>query len=179
MAALQKTMKEKVLQVRRVDTSAPRPYDNVFMPASYVRKAKNGVRWKGYNSKSSWLPDVSTLKAVTDGKSSRPDVQQIKKAANDVYVFEGYIRVPEDGEYTFYLTAGSKAFMRIHEAIVIDADYGYVPGTPKESTLKLKAGLHPYTIHYAATPDVKSILDLKWQGPSFSQRAIPATAFFR
>jgi arylsulfatase A-like enzyme len=179
MAALQKTMKEKVLQVRRVDTSAPRPYDNVFMPASYVRKAKNGVRWKGYNSKSSWLPDVSTLKAVTDGKSSRPDVQQIKKAANDVYVFEGYIRVPEDGEYTFYLTAGSKAFMRIHEAIVIDADYGYVPGTPKESTLKLKAGLHPYTIHYAATPDVKSILDLKWQVPSFSQRAIPATAFFR
>ena len=179
MGDIQKIMKEKVLQVRRVDASAPRPYDHAIIPSAIVSKTKNGVTWKSFNGKFSWLPDVSALKAVATGKSSRPDVQEIKQARNDIYVFEGFIKVPEDGDYTFYLTADSKAFLRIHQASVIDADYGYVPFSTKKSTLKLQAGLHPFKIYFAVKPDLKNILLFDWKGPSFSRMPVPATVFYR
>ena len=44
----------------------------------------------------------------------------------------GYVKIPEDGAYTFYLTTdenkGSKAFVRLHGMELIDADKTYEPG---------------------------------------------------
>ena len=100
----------------------------------------------------------------------------------------GYVKVPADGEYTFYLSTdankGSKAFVRLHGMELIDADKTYEPGSEVSSDLGdrknpgyLKAGLHPIRIGYVGNAGPASKLVLKWQGPGLSKQEIPASAF--
>ncbi|WP_289039940.1 PA14 domain-containing protein [uncultured Zobellia sp.] len=56
-------------------------------------------------------------------KQISPEIQ-ISENSKVLY-FEGYIEVPADGVYTFYLSANAGGVLRIHESTVIDADYGY------------------------------------------------------
>jgi len=176
LADLQKAMKEKVLQVRRIDSSAARPYDNALIPPSKPAKTTGGLTWQAFKGNYAWLPDVSTLTPVASGNSTLPEVSKIKSPAANIFMFQGYINVPQDGSYTFYLTANDKAFVRLHEAALIDADFNYQPGTVRESTMKLKAGLHAIRIYYMgkAGPDA---LKLEWQGPSMAKAVIPASAY--
>lgn len=177
MADLQKIMKERVLQVRRVDTSAKRPYDNALISASNINnKVTTGVTWKAYKGRYAWLPDVSRLAVTATGSCKTPNAE-IRRPGTDIYLYEGYIKVPEDGAYTFYLSAGDKAFLRIHEAAIIDADYGYHAGTVKESTMKLKAGLHAFRLYRLAKP-YKNNLQFDWRGPSFGRTALTESSFY-
>jgi arylsulfatase A-like enzyme len=174
MAGLQQQMKDKVLQVRRIDTSARRPYDDALIPANKIDHIAKGITWAAYAGKYNWLPDVSDMKPIAVGANA--DISTIKQSGADTYVFQGYIKVPEDGDYTFYLTAGDKSFLRIHDACAIDADYGYKAGTTKESTFKLKAGLHAFKLYTYANPNT---LKLEWKAPSCTKVPIPSEAFFR
>jgi arylsulfatase A-like enzyme len=180
MADVQKMMKERALQARMPQADAPRPYDNVDVPATRVADAKQGLQWSAYsNHDYPWLPQVNTLKPIAMGTVSMPDIAQLKQKGDNVYLFEGYIKVPADGDYTFYLNAANKAFMRIHDASVIDEDYDYKGGTTRDGTIKLKAGFHPIRIYYSNDPKIKNSLDIEWDGPSFSKIKVPASVFFR
>lgn len=158
------------------DTSARRPYDNALVPPSKPAKTTAGLTWKAFKGNYAWLPDVSTLTPVASGNSTLPDVSKVKSPAANIFLFQGYIDVPQDGSYTFNLRSAGKAFIRLHEAALIDADFGYQPGATRESTMNLKAGLHAIRIYYMgkANPDA---LKLKWQGPSIAKAVIPASAY--
>lgn len=175
MASLQSQMKEKVLQVRRVDDSTSRPYDNEAVPASHVLKPLKGLHWQSFQNLYAWVPNVSTLAALASGVSAQPLISQTKAANENIVAFDGYINVPEDGDYTFYLTAGAKAFIRLHEAILLDADYGYKAGTPIQTAIKLKAGLHAIKISYTNTGAQPT---LQWAGPGFKKSIMSADVFF-
>ena len=47
-AGLQQQMKARVLQLRRPDASAPRPYDDELVPAVSVSPITSGIEWKAY-----------------------------------------------------------------------------------------------------------------------------------
>ena len=179
LVTLQQKMKDKVLGSRIPNTTALRPYDDVLVPAVDEVETKNGISWKSFKGEFPWVPEVATLAQYEAGV-----VDQLKGAingGNDVgaIFFEGYIRVPLDGDYTFYLSANSAAFLRIHDAAVVDADYGYFQNSPKSGSIKLKAGLHPYRIYYKSPRKGKSSLELEWSGPSLEREIIPANAFFK
>lgn len=179
LAALQQKMKDKVLRSRIPNTTALRPYDDVLVPAVDEVETKNGISWKSFKGEFPWVPEVATLAQYEAGV-----VDQLNGTVNSgndsgVMFFEGYIRVPLDGDYTFYLSANSAAFLRIHDAAVVDADYGYFQNSPKSGSIKLKAGLHPYRIYYKSPRKGKSSLELEWSGPSLEREVIPANAFFK
>jgi hypothetical protein len=177
MAALQQQMKNKVLQVRRPDASAPRPYDQALVPAVADQKTKAGISWKAYRGSFSWVPEVAGLQPVATGQASRLDAAALSKAAGQALYFDGYLRIPQDGEYTFYLSAGGGAVLRLHEANLIDADYGYSAGTERQARVLLKAGLHPFRFYYAGKGGAKPALDFQWQGPGIARQPIPANVF--
>ncbi|HEY9259241.1 sulfatase-like hydrolase/transferase [Chitinophaga sp.] len=178
MPELQAMMKAKVLQVRRTDTSARRPYDDALIPAVKLTNASPGLVWRAFDGKFPWIPDVTTLTAAATGKCFTPNLHHVP-AGHQTYVFEGYINVPKDGEYTFFMRADTKAFLRIHEATIIDEDYGYAGGVTKEASVFLKAGLHPVKIYYAGNPGATSDLSLEWKSGEFAKTEIPANAFYK
>ena len=178
MDFVQKMMKEKVLQVRRTDTGAPRPYDNELVPATTNIKTQAGVKWKAYNHTFPWIPDVSTLDAATNGIAKSPAPTLYKFSNDGLLYLEGYLQIPTDGEYTFYINADHGSFLRIHDATVINEDFGYTGGTERAGTIRLKAGLHPYKLYYSSKKGNKPVLDFKWKGEGIDKQTILANVFY-
>ncbi len=178
LASLQKRMKEKVLQLRRPDTAAPRPYDNELVPADTDdRLNTKGVTWKAYRSSLPWIASPLTLQSIANGHAAVPSLQRTKLTTGSVICFEGYLNIPSDGEYTFYISSDEAAFLRIHEAAVIDADYGYEKQTEKAGTIKLKAGAHSFKLYTKVSGSGNAMCNFTWQGPGFDKQRVPASFF--
>ena len=99
---------------------------------------------------------------------------------NELTFFSGYISVPRDGEYNFYMSCDSKAFLRIHDIQLIDEDYAYPGNVLRTANLFLKAGLHPFSLSYYRREDKgPAFLKLDWSGPGIPRQRMPKSAFFR
>jgi arylsulfatase A-like enzyme len=179
LATLQQQMKERVLQVRRPDSSAARPYDHEPIPAVSKKEVKKGVNWKLFTGNFPWVPDMRVLKPSATGQATVLDARVVKPSENAVLCFEGYLRILEDGAYTFCLKANSGTFLRIHEAAIIDGDYKYSTGTELQGKVMLKVGLHPFKLYYTNQAGDKPLLNLEWEGPGISRQPVPARVFYR
>lgn len=179
MPSLERRMKAMALQVRRPNASAPRPYDNELVPAVPAVSVKKGVEWKAYEGDYPWVPDLETLKPAASGTAARPDLGKRTRDDNVGLLFRGYLRIPRDGDYTFYLEADTGALLRIHDATVIDADFGYAGGQEVKGSIQLKAGLHPFRLYYARRTEGKPLLNLSWNGPGIGRETIPGDVFQR
>jgi len=177
MDVLQHMMKERVLQIRQPNLSAPRPYDNELVAAINKSNTKAGVMWKTYQGNYPWIPDVTTLRAKASGVVGRPSLT-VSPVSEGVLFFDGYLKVPEDGAYTFYVSAKAGAFLRIHDSPIVDEDFEYTGGTERRGTIRLMAGLHPFRLYYASKTRENHLLDFKWQGPNINKEQIPENAFY-
>ena len=173
---LQQRFKEKVLQMRIRSGEAPRPYDSVAVPAVSEKGVTKGIRYQLYKGAFLWVPQEATLKAAGSGAG---DMKTVKNALSnaDAGSFSGYIRVPAEGAYTFYLKVRGKAFVRLHDIALLDADYGYTPGTEVSNTLLLKAGLHPIRLLFKKEQQ-RPDLELYWSGPGFEKRQVMPADFY-
>jgi len=161
MPDMQKRMKAGVLQMRMPNTSAPRPYDNAFVPPVEAAVAVTGFAYKTYEGDFPWVPDVSSLKPVKSGRTEKVTADVQKKGS--VVEFTGFVDIPEDGEYVFTVNATGKASLRIHKALVVDADFKYRSGTDASGRMKLKAGKHPVRLTYLKDKNEKSRITLNWK----------------
>lgn len=177
MAKLQQQVKDKVLFVRRTDAAAPRPYDTVAVPAVHIF-GKKGLLFKTYQSATEWIPNVVGLLPLSSGKCIDLNPKMTIKDSGNIVVLEGFIKIPADGDYTFQLKAKGKAFLRIHDAVLIDADFGYNPNKELQSKIKLKAGLHPFKLSYQKLATKERNVDLEWSSESITKQTVPETAFF-
>jgi hypothetical protein len=80
--------------------------------------------------------------------------------------------------YTFFIKADKGAFLRIHDATVIDADFGYVGGSERSSKIKLKAGLHPIKLYYTNQKGNNSLPEFKWKRESIFRETVPSDVFY-
>lgn len=176
MTMLQRQMKARVLQVRRPDTAAHRPYDEALIPAVTKQRVAPGIAWKTYASKAPWVPKVSGL--LITAKGGAVDPEAALTAANELVVVEGYLKIPTDGTYHFYLSNKGKAILRLHQALLFDEDYGYRSGEVRQASVQLKAGLHPFTYYYRASVGEEPGMHWQWEGPHITKQDIPAEVFY-
>jgi hypothetical protein len=148
-----------VLRTRRIDPAAPRPYDNELIPAVAKRTTHPGLIRKEFPGQFPWVPQFNQLK---------PSGQTVVKElipATGAQQFSGYLRVPQSGVYHFALTTNGKAIVRMHNALLINADTNYTAGSPALSgKIPLQAGIHPITIRYLPSA-LEESLSLQWQLP--------------
>jgi len=176
---LQQRMKDRVLQLRRVGGGSSRPYDGQLVPDIIPPSVVNGLDYNAYEKITPWVTDWTTETAVGSGAVVTPDLSVLTRGDNVGLLFSGYVRVPADGSYTFYLTTDTGAFVRLHDAQLIDADFGYTGGTEQSSgSILLKAGYHPLHIHYRHATAASHALTLQWSGPNIAKQAIPASALY-
>lgn len=172
MDGVQDRLKALVLQMRRPDTAARRPYDEALVPAVGAVPAAAGICWKAVEGDFPWVPDIEPMKASRQGVVPVPGAgPSLPKGA---VLYSGFIDVPRDGMYTFYLRTGSAALLRIHEATVVDADYGYTSGSERSGTVRLKAGLHPFRLYHTIKGSSGPAVELQWSGDGISKQPVPA-----
>jgi arylsulfatase A-like enzyme len=175
--ALQRQMQDTVRSIRRPDAAAKRPYDEELQPAAKPENTAPGIEWRAFEQASPWVPRLDEMAPSSRGMQPRPDLA-VSPRKNDVaLLFAGYIEVPQNGEYTFHLTADTCALLRIHDATVIDADFGHAPGSEVSGAVRLQAGKHPFRLYYSRRAAGEPQLSLQWSRAVLPKQDIPATAF--
>lgn len=91
--------------------------------------------------------------------------------------FKGYVRIPSDGIYTFFLSSNDGSYLYIDGKELIENDGNH--GTAEEpGRIGLKAGFHFIEVKYMQCGGAKS-LKVGWDGPGFTKQEIPSTSLFR
>ena len=174
MAALQQQMKDRVLQLRRPDAAAARPYDSAFVPATTNTVGTNRViNYATYQGNWPWVPEFAALTSVSTGTVAGLDLSVRPSDTNYGVAFSGYISVPADGDYTFYLTNDSGGHFRIHDATVIDDDFNHT-GAEVSGTIRLKTGQHLFRLYYRHGTGAQT-LGLQYSGPGISKQPVFGT----
>jgi arylsulfatase A-like enzyme len=175
-APLQQFFKDRVLQVRRPNTSATRPYDTAFVPASTNTIFTNGVvEFATYEGDWPWVPEFPSMPSISTGMAAGLDLAVRPRDNQFGIAFSGHLTIPADDDYTFYLTSDDGAHFRIHEATVIDDDFNHT-GSEVSGTIRLKAGRHPFRLYYKHGTGGR-VLQLKYSSPGFPKQIVPLQAF--
>ncbi|MEZ5323928.1 MAG: sulfatase-like hydrolase/transferase [Verrucomicrobiales bacterium] len=174
---LNQKLKKRVLQLRRVDASAKRPYDGLSVPAVDVAESDlvPGLSWRSVKGNTQWVPKLAGDGG--SGESLESATLATKLPVGATSVWHGFLKVPSDGEYTFHLRTTGKSVVKIHQAILIDADFGY-GGEERSTSLPLKAGFHPVTVTVTIpAEDLNPEMIMDWTANGM-RSSIPATALF-
>jgi len=125
------------------------------------------------------------LISVAEGVTPRLDFFARRREEDYALIFDGYIRIPRDGGYTFTLLSRDGGKLEIGGAVVATGPepVAQVCGSvgnmvqAARGSIGLKAGLHPIRI---AITDIEGPdgFALKWEGPGVQQSDVPAAALF-
>jgi hypothetical protein len=160
---LQQRMKDRVLQVRRPNDSAPRPYDNEFVPGIEMKHFDGQVSWSIFEGNFPWVPQTFGLKPTKTGKSSKVDTKVLPRNRNVVAEFNGFAKIDSDGEYTFKVDSDGGAILRVHDAVVVDNESVIDGKRTTEGRILLKKGIHPYRLTYLRGKKGKAKLEFSYK----------------
>lgn len=109
-----------------------------------------GVNYALYHSKDlKKLPDFASLVPVSKGKTMEISIDEIEEkiSENTGVVFQGWINISADGEYTFATLSddGSKLFIDQTEVVDNDGDHGV---QEREGSINLTKGKHSIRVIY-------------------------------
>ena len=156
--------KDKALQMRISDAEAKRPYDHVLIPSvsNEVSQFKKGMNWRFYAGNYTYTSFMDDKKPQAKGRVASMNLPNAVKKEG-IVIYEGYIQIMEDGKYDFSFQISGKAFVRLHDAILFDADYGYKSNQPLSQTVYLKKGFHPIKISSIQQSVLKTDIQFMWK----------------
>ena len=126
------------------------------------------------------LPELASLKPLRTGVTATPDITPRLRRNGYAFGFDGYLRIPVDGLYTFNLVAASGARLVLDDTVIIDADgdrsIARYPGTAA-----LAAGFHSVRIAFyhgkGRHNQADDFLQMTWSSPGLETTTVPAYAF--
>lgn len=140
--------------------------------------AATGLNYRYFEGTWTALPDFNTLSAIKTGTVTQPDLTPRNRNDNFGFEFKGYVNVPADGLYTFYLKSDDGSRLYIGNTLLVDHDGAHDASAEKSGTIGLKAGKHAIIINYFEAGGAESIT-VSYAGPGVTKQVTPATAFYR
>lgn len=117
------------------------------LPAQKVKKPEAGLRYAYYEGEP-WnkLPDFSDLNPVREGVLKKVNESEFSPRA-DYWgvVMKGFVKVPEDGSYTFFTRSDDGSKLYVDGQLIVDHD-GLHGATFGMGEVILKAGYHKIRI---------------------------------
>ncbi|NOX65805.1 MAG: hypothetical protein GXO85_08395, partial [Chlorobi bacterium] len=172
---------ERNIEINKSVTLRAKAFKNDYSPSNEtvtnylsIEKEK-GVQYKYYenmsNTKWEKLPNFLLLEPLTEGTIDKFGYDGIQHS--ETYfglVLHGFIKIKQDGEYTFYVGSndGSKLFIDNKELINNDGNHGYIE---KSGKVYLEKGEHLIEVRYYQAGGVKH-LKVFWEGPGIEKQEI-------
>jgi alpha-mannosidase len=110
-----------------------------------VEGVVEGLAYHYYEGDWSRLPDFDALDPVACGSVATFDLSARRQDHHYGFVFEGYVKVPKDGIYTFYTASDDGSKLYIGDTPVVDND-GLHGKREKYGQIALRAGMHPVKV---------------------------------
>ncbi len=150
---------------------------HIFQSAQEVTfNLKQGLYFNYFEDSFDQTSEIDSSIVIKSGVISQFSIEESKILQNFAYVFDGYIKINEDGLYTFYLESndGSVLFLNDHKLIDNDGAHGIYT---KSVSTSLRKGLHRLKVKYFQKEGGKS-LKVLWDGSDFKKEEIPESVLY-
>ncbi len=136
-----------------------------------------GLAVETFEGNFSKVADLERAKPVATGVAEAFDLKSLKRHDHVGLRFRGYLEVPADGLYGLFTASDDGSVLRIGRTLVVDNDG--VHGTEERGgSIFLRNGKHALTVEWFEASGGEE-LHVRWSGPGFEKRPIPASALSR
>lgn len=135
-----------------------------------------GLQYRYYEGSLISTSGIKQLPVERTGIATSIGLSHAQKDENFAFEFNGYIQVPHDGLYRFFLESndGSVLYMNDHVFINNDGRHG---NFEKEAPIALERGFHKCHLKYFQEGGGKK-LKLSWSGPGIPKTGVPDSVFY-
>ncbi len=184
---------EKPIKVTKPQTIKALPYYNLELPgiidslrinyvtkmstAKKIHKLKSGMKYSYYEGNWDKLPDYDKLTPVSSGITKNFKSGEAPRQMEFFGVrFTGYIEIPKEAVYTFYLLSddGSKLIIGDKEIINNDGLHGNVE---LREQVYLQKGKYPFTVLFFQKAGGLELV-LQYESDEISKQPLPDTVFY-
>ncbi len=148
----------------------------VIRPALSLNKVKPGLSYRYYTGIFERTTAVKGIEPEKTGIISHIMLEPRTKEQYFAFNIKGYINIPADGLYTFFLKSNDGSTFSIDGKMLINND-GMHPVVLRLERVALEAGMHPVEVGYFQHGG-SHILELSWKGPGFEKQEVPASVLF-
>lgn len=166
------------LNGKRISDIATASFDKVGPVAAMDLNLTNGgLQFASYEGRWDSIPEFSKLSPAAMGTLANFDIS-MKRGKNDyAFVFDGYIRIPVDGVYTFYLTSDDGSRLHLNGKLLVDNN-GLHGEIEKGNDIPLAKGFHSIKVQYFQSGGGDN-LEVHWKGPGIPKMRIPDVVLYR
>ncbi len=130
-----------------------------------------GVNYQYFQGTWNELPNFDTATVLKEGISHNFSLEQRLRENNFGFRYFAQLKIPQSGNYQFYLTSDNGSKLIIDDVTVINNDESATTG----NSINLDAGLHSIEVHYfQATGNQR--LNVEWQGPGFIRQIMSSSS---
>ncbi|MCK5872094.1 MAG: chitobiase/beta-hexosaminidase C-terminal domain-containing protein, partial [Methylococcales bacterium] len=140
------------------------------------KKLEQGLLYTYFEGKFNHTKQLKENKKVTSGVIAQFSIDKTTIPENFGYIYEGYIKIPKDGLYTFNLESNDGSALFINDIMVIDNDGSHGANLVSVST-SLRAGFHKIGVNYFQLGGGK-LLNVSWKSKDFLKQNIPKDILF-
>jgi len=156
--------------------ACPAPCDRPPLQPVKVNGLAPGLAYAYYEGDFRALPDFDKLKPKKTGRTGDLELGMAERGDKFALRFTGYIQVPKDGCYTFYMRSDDGSRLGIGGKVIADNDGEHGMWT-KRGQINLKAGKHAIRVCYFNAASNKG-LALRYSAPGVGKQLVPASALF-
>lgn len=150
---------------------------NLLQEAQLISSGlKQGIQYRYYEGLFNQTTEIEQINSKEQGVYPKFILGEKDRKENFAYVFNGFIKIPKDGKYTFYTKSNDGSVLYINDQLIIDNDGAHGVYSKSGST-SLKKGFHKIEVKYFQAGGGKQ-LNIFWRSDDFSKVEIPSTAFF-
>jgi alpha-L-fucosidase len=162
---------------KQVSGSAVKTFFKVLPePAVWLKNENSGLKYSYYEGVWDGLPDFSRMKPIKSGITKSIDISKKGKPFNYGLEFSGYVKIPVNGVYTFYLESDDGSKMTIDDSYIIDNN-GTHPMVEKSVEVPLAKGFHKINISFFQQGGGDG-LNVSLKGPGIEKQIIGETFYF-
>jgi hexosaminidase len=137
---------------------------------------KRGLAFDYHEGAFSSIQELEKSVATGSGRINGFDLPSGVPAENYGVVYTGFFKVPATGVYTWILNSDDGSRLFIGDTLLIDND-GLHGAIEKSAKIALESGFHPIRVAFFQAGG-GSAFDVRWSGPGFSARPVPAAALW-
>ena len=140
-----------------------------------VQADMDDLQYRFYRDSWTQLPNFSEMKHEDEGKLPQQlfDISPATRRNSFGFVFEGILKVPSEGEYTFFLDSDDGSRLLIDGKKIAELDGIHGVGNVQQAKVRLKKGRLSIKLEYFQGQSERG-LHVAWAGPGFSKRWLSA-----
>ncbi len=147
------------------------------VPAVDPGPVQSGLDYDYFEGRWTRTAEMASLEPVARGTIDTFSDGPRKREREFGFVFRGYIRVPQDGLYTFTTRTDDGSTLSVADRPVVDND-GLHGARDAAGSIALKAGYHPIALWYFQALGDREF-GVFYEGPNTPRQEIPAALLFR